>query len=57
MSVLGKEKFITDDKGKRRAVILDIKLIRKFWRIWRTCDSWLRGRMKLRVPCKKWRSG
>jgi len=26
MSVLGKEKFITDDKGKRRAVILDIKL-------------------------------
>jgi len=25
MSVLGKEKFITDDKGKRKAVILDIK--------------------------------
>lgn len=26
MSVLGKEKFITDGKGKRKAVILDIKL-------------------------------
>jgi len=26
MSVLGNEKFIIDDKGKRKAVILDIKL-------------------------------
>jgi len=25
MSVLGKEKFITDDKGKKKTVILDIK--------------------------------
>lgn len=25
MSVLGKEKFITDDKGKKKAIILDIK--------------------------------
>ena len=26
MSVLGKEEFITDGKGKKKAVILDIKL-------------------------------
>jgi hypothetical protein len=26
MATLGKEKFITDDKGKKTAVILDIKL-------------------------------
>jgi hypothetical protein len=26
MNVLGKEKFITNDKGKKEAVILDIKL-------------------------------
>jgi len=26
VNVQGKEKFITDDKGKREAVILDIKL-------------------------------
>ncbi len=25
MSVSGKEKFITDDRGKKKAVILDIK--------------------------------
>ena len=26
MATLGKERFITDDKGKKEAVILDIKL-------------------------------
>ena len=26
MATLGKDKFITDDKGKKEAVILDIKL-------------------------------
>ena len=26
MATLGKEKFITDDKGRKKAVILDIKL-------------------------------
>ena len=26
MTTLGKEKFITDDKGRKKAVILDIKV-------------------------------
>ncbi len=29
MTTLKKERFVTDDKGKKRAVILDIKLYRE----------------------------